>query len=53
MELGLEIRDKGLHPPIPKNCEPIFASLMRQCWQLNPADRPTFTQIVQQLRESL
>jgi serine/threonine protein kinase len=39
-------------PPIPKDREiqPTLLELMQQCWNWDPQQRPSFTQIVQTLR---
>jgi len=39
MELALSIRDTGRHLQIP-DCEPIFQSIMNQCFKNEPRDRP-------------
>ena len=35
----------GVRPEIPEDCQPSFAGLMTQCWDQEPANRPTFEQI--------
>jgi serine/threonine protein kinase len=41
----------GQHNPIPENCPPRVASLMKSCWALNPDDRPSAQQIVTELED--
>jgi len=39
-----------LRPTIPVDCcDPLYASLIQQCWQARPIDRPSWDQIVQEL----
>eukprot|EP00029_Vermamoeba_vermiformis_P009922 TRINITY_DN510_c0_g3_i1.p1 TRINITY_DN510_c0_g3~~TRINITY_DN510_c0_g3_i1.p1 ORF type:complete len:1064 (+),score=137.54 TRINITY_DN510_c0_g3_i1:207-3398(+) len=45
MAIGLEIRDRGVTPSIPSNCEPVLAEIMKQCWRMDPEERPTMEQI--------
>jgi serine/threonine protein kinase len=43
-------------PPLPKNAthiHPTLLDLMKQCWNWDPQQRPSFTQIVQILREKV
>eukprot|EP01125_Pyxidicula_operculata_P007412 TRINITY_DN251_c3_g1_i2.p1 TRINITY_DN251_c3_g1~~TRINITY_DN251_c3_g1_i2.p1 ORF type:complete len:301 (+),score=37.00 TRINITY_DN251_c3_g1_i2:22-924(+) len=41
--------DYNERPPIPEDCEPSLANLMRSCWDKNPAVRPPFKEIISQL----
>nr|AIG55634.1 secreted protein [Thraustotheca clavata] len=41
----------GLRPVIPINCPPGLARLMRQCWDANPLNRPSFPEISLQLQD--
>ena len=36
---------------IPTTCPESFATLMRDCWQLDPYERPTFKQIINYLNQ--
>jgi len=45
LEVGLLIRDQHLTPKIPINCPPILRTLMQLCWQADPNQRPSFTEI--------
>lgn len=40
---------QGVRPPIPPNCQPIMANLIRVCWAGNPQERPSFDAIIPQL----
>eukprot|EP01097_Dermamoeba_algensis_P001374 TRINITY_DN1518_c0_g1_i1.p1 TRINITY_DN1518_c0_g1~~TRINITY_DN1518_c0_g1_i1.p1 ORF type:complete len:568 (+),score=89.75 TRINITY_DN1518_c0_g1_i1:247-1704(+) len=42
-----------VRPSIPADCHPDVSSLMRRCWDPNPAVRPSFAQIVQELETTL
>ncbi|GJV63223.1 probable serine/threonine-protein kinase roco5 isoform X1 [Tanacetum coccineum] len=39
-----------LRPIIPEQCEPEWRRLMEQCWETEPASRPSFTEITDRLR---
>lgn len=45
--IGKRIRDEGLTPEIPDDCEPIFKDLMEACWQFEPEKRPTIRKILE------
>eukprot|EP01018_Ginkgo_biloba_P031560 Gb_39555 [translate_table: standard] len=44
------IVNNTLRPPVPNWCDPAWRSLMEQCWSADPAARPSFTEIANQLR---
>ncbi|PIA45650.1 hypothetical protein AQUCO_01600105v1 [Aquilegia coerulea] len=39
-----------LRPTIPESCDPGWRSLMEACWSSDPSQRPSFTEIADQLR---
>ncbi|CAI0629558.1 unnamed protein product [Linum tenue] len=39
-----------LRPPVPDSCDPEWKSLMERCWSSEPAERPSFTVIANELR---
>lgn len=39
-----------LRPVVPESCDPEWTSLMERCWSAEPAERPTFTEIANELR---
>uniref|UniRef100_A0A7N0TT83 Protein kinase domain-containing protein n=1 Tax=Kalanchoe fedtschenkoi TaxID=63787 RepID=A0A7N0TT83_KALFE len=39
-----------LRPSIPESCDPEWRSLMERCWSSDPSERPSFTEIANQLR---
>jgi serine/threonine protein kinase len=49
MAIGLHIRDHGVTPEIPSDCDPVLKEIMTQCWQLDPESRPTMEQICDKL----
>ena len=40
MSIGFRIRDDGLVPTIPEDCDPFIRDLMLACWHLDPTKRP-------------
>lgn len=40
LEIALKIRDKGVTPEIPEDCDPVLRECMEMCWKFNPSDRP-------------
>lgn len=42
LQAAVGVVQKGLRPPIPQNCPPPLADIMRLCWQRDPAVRPSF-----------
>ncbi|XP_057836333.2 uncharacterized protein LOC131046587 isoform X2 [Cryptomeria japonica] len=42
-----------LRPPVPNQCEASWKSLMERCWATDPVTRPSFTEIVDELRSML
>ncbi|KAG0609054.1 hypothetical protein M758_8G153500 [Ceratodon purpureus] len=41
---------RGERPELPPQCPSALKTLVEACWHANPSDRPSFTQICQQLR---
>ncbi|XP_019415476.1 PREDICTED: uncharacterized protein LOC109326975 [Lupinus angustifolius] len=39
-----------LRPAVPKSCDPEWRLLMERCWSSDPSERPTFTEIANELR---
>ncbi|KAF5178194.1 Mitogen-activated protein kinase kinase kinase [Thalictrum thalictroides] len=39
-----------LRPTVPESCDPGWRSLMETCWSSDPSQRPSFTEIADQLR---
>lgn len=39
-----------LRPPVPEFCDPDWRCLMERCWSSEPSERPSFTEIANQLR---
>ncbi|XP_019432333.1 PREDICTED: uncharacterized protein LOC109339365 [Lupinus angustifolius] len=44
------IANNTLRPTIPSHCDLEWRTLMEQCWEANPATRPSFTEIASRLR---
>ncbi len=41
--------EQGLRPEVPRYCPPLFAQLMRECWEEDPYMRPDFGAILERL----
>lgn len=39
-----------LRPPVPESCDPEWRSMMERCWSAEPSERPSFTEIANELR---
>ncbi|VFR01388.1 unnamed protein product [Cuscuta campestris] len=39
-----------LRPPVPESCGPEWRALMEGCWSPEPSERPSFTEVADQLR---
>ncbi|KAL5839887.1 hypothetical protein ACOSQ4_012495 [Xanthoceras sorbifolium] len=39
-----------LRPAVPESCDPDWKSLMERCWSADPPERPSFTEIANELR---
>ncbi|CAI0388669.1 unnamed protein product [Linum tenue] len=39
-----------LRPPVPDSCDPEWKALMERCWSSEPVERPSFTEIANELR---
>jgi len=37
---------RGIRPDIPEDCPPVYAKLIRDCWDANPRTRPAFNTVV-------
>jgi serine/threonine protein kinase len=51
-----EVCENKKTPPLPENTthiHPTLLDLMKQCWNWDPQQRPSFTQIVQILQEQM
>src|SRR5690554_2813899 len=44
-DTAVQIKNKGLHPPIPSEAPEHIQQLLKDCWQLSPSQRPSFQQI--------
>jgi hypothetical protein len=51
LQLADMISNKGYRPPIPSDCPSSWKSLIERCWDQNPANRPTFEEILVTLKE--
>ncbi|KAK9167122.1 hypothetical protein Scep_002313 [Stephania cephalantha] len=45
--------DQGLRPELPENAHPKLLSLMQRCWEADPSNRPSFSEITFELVEIL
>eukprot|EP00163_Fabomonas_tropica_P000253 TRINITY_DN1015_c0_g1_i1.p1 TRINITY_DN1015_c0_g1~~TRINITY_DN1015_c0_g1_i1.p1 ORF type:complete len:114 (-),score=16.49 TRINITY_DN1015_c0_g1_i1:135-476(-) len=50
MQVAANVHSKpNFRPPIPAMCPPDWARVMRMCWHEDPAQRPTFAQLIETL----
>lgn len=50
MELVKRVGRDGEAPPLPPNCPPKYAALLRACWRRDPQQRPSALRVVDTLR---
>ncbi|KAM1121961.1 hypothetical protein TB2_003459 [Malus domestica] len=50
LQAAVGVAQKGLRPTIPKNTPPKLAELLEKCWQQDPATRPDFSEIIENLQ---
>ena len=50
MQVAKAVAYDGLRPHLAPHLPPELAALVKACWSGNPAERPTFATIVQQLQ---
>jgi len=43
------VAQQNIRPPIPADCPPAYAQLMRDCWESDPQKRPSFADILTRL----
>jgi len=48
--VSVEVAQNGLRPTIPTDCPKPFAKLMQRCWDTDPQVRPSFKEILGELR---
>ena len=46
VQIGLAVREQKLRPPLPEDCSPGLASLLRACWHDEPEKRPSFVKVL-------
>ncbi|XP_044509538.1 serine/threonine-protein kinase STY46-like isoform X2 [Mangifera indica] len=51
LQAAVGVVQKGLRPTIPKNVHPKLAELLAKCWQQDPAARPDFSEIIEDLQQ--
>jgi hypothetical protein len=49
IQVGRFIRDEGRTPELPVTCPEELASIIKNCWQLEPAKRPNFEEMTPEL----
>lgn len=50
INVAMKVVNEGLRLSIPKNVPPFIRSLMKECWETNPSQRPTFSDICAKVR---
>ncbi|CAI0468938.1 unnamed protein product [Linum tenue] len=51
LQAAVGVVQKGLRPTIPKHSNPKLADLLERCWQQDPALRPDFSEIIENLQQ--
>ncbi|KAK6237272.1 hypothetical protein QUC31_002741 [Theobroma cacao] len=51
LQAAVGVVQKGLRPTIPKNTHPRLGELLERCWQQDPTQRPTFSEIIDILQQ--
>jgi hypothetical protein len=51
LQAAVGVVQKGLRPPIPQNCPPPLADIMRLTWQRDPVVRPSFEALKSKLED--
>ena len=46
MQVAMGVVGNGIRPPIPNNCSPKIAKLIKSCWDQDPNKRPFMSQVV-------
>src|SRR3989338_1545906 len=49
LDVAVGVAREGLRLEAPADADPTVQDLMKRCWRLNPAERPTFAEMVAQL----
>ena len=51
MEVGKRVVTEGLRLPLPNTTPPILMRMIQSCWEEVPEQRPTFRQIIEDLKK--
>ncbi|KAL5199961.1 hypothetical protein ABZP36_021164 [Zizania latifolia] len=51
LQAAIGVVQENLRPAIPKGTNPKLAKLLKSCWEQNPAERPDFENILEELDE--
>ncbi|KAH0710151.1 hypothetical protein KY284_011578 [Solanum tuberosum] len=49
VQAAFAVVNKGVRPTIPIDCLPVLSDIMTCCWDSDPDNRPTFSQVVKML----
>jgi len=52
LEILFKVAKDGFRPTIPAGFPPVISALMQRCWAQNPNERPTFQQVLIELRSA-
>jgi len=50
-QIIFSVGTEGMRPTIPDNCPPDYSALMRECWDIEATNRPSFSIVLQRLSD--
>ena len=50
VQVSIQVTTNGLRPQLPEDIDPDMGRLIQACWDKNPEARPSFTEIVAELK---
>jgi serine/threonine protein kinase len=50
VQVSIQVTTNGLRPQLPEDLDPDMGRLIQLCWDTNPENRPSFTDVVGELK---